>query len=157
MTAVDNDSLQTGVHGGFGVVALTFLHETLYQTIPWLIAMMCVVVCDLCVALRRCYLMGERVRLSRAVRATMGKMVTYSSFVLMVCVVEVAVGRDMHIDRWACLAVCVIEFSSIVSNLLRPKGVEVDFVRLAAALCSRLFRLDTKAVEGIIRKTKKEE
>ncbi len=101
--------------------------------------MFAVIVCDLVVALRRCALMNEQVRISRAVRATMGKAVTYFSFVLMVCMMEVACQGGMHLDRWACLVVCAVEFASIISNLLKPKGLNVDYVETLSKVLQRMF------------------
>ena len=43
-------------------------------------------------------LMGEKVRFSRAIRATMGKMVTYFAFVCMVCMISVASHNEYSID-----------------------------------------------------------
>ncbi len=123
---VSMDRLATGVHGGFSAVAVVYLQEAVVAMIPWALCMFAVIACDLFSALRRCWLMGEELRLSRAVRATMGKTVTYFSFVLMVCMMETAAGGTLHIDRWACLVVCAVELSSVLGNILRPKGYSAD-------------------------------
>ena len=97
----------------------------------------CIYVCDLCFGVRKSMLMKEEVRVSRAVRRTMGKMVTYFSFVCMVCMINVAAGNDYTIDRWACLLVCGIEFLSIISNILKPKGYTLNVKVLVAALLGK--------------------
>lgn len=47
-------------------------------------------------------LMGEKVRFSRAIRATMGKMVTYFAFVCMVCMITVASHSEYPIGVYSC-------------------------------------------------------
>lgn len=62
-----------------------------------------VILCDLAFGIRKSLIMGGAVRFSKAVRRTMGKMVTYFAFVCMVCMVEVAAGGGYGVDKWACL------------------------------------------------------
>jgi hypothetical protein len=128
--------------------------KSIAQMIPWLIAMTCVVLCDLVTGVRRALLAHERVRFSRAWRATMGKMVTYFAFVVMVVMVNRAAGGTMHIDRWACLLVCAIEGCSIVSNLLQPKGYNLDLIAALALLGKKLFGTDKQEVKEVIQKRK---
>ncbi len=144
----ETDRLAVGVQGGFSAVAAAFVQESVVAMIPWVLVMFAVVFCDLCFAIRKCLLMGETVRISRAVRRTMGKVVTYFSFVLMVCMIEVAEGSSMHLDRWACLVVCAVEFSSIMSNILQPKGCDVDFVRVFAEVVRKWFGVDAVKRKG---------
>ena len=67
----------------------------------------------------------------------MGKMVTYFSFVCAVCMTEVAAGSSIGIDKVACLLVCVLEFSSIISNILKPKGYSLNTTALLATLLGK--------------------
>ncbi|MCD8206468.1 MAG: phage holin family protein [Bacteroidales bacterium] len=143
----ETDKLATGVQGGFSVVAMTFLQESVVAMIPWLFVMFAVIFCDLCFALRRCVLTGESIRISRAVRRTMGKCVTYFSFVLMVTMIEVAEGGSLHIDRWACLLICAVEFSSILSNILQPKGYDVDFVKAFTVVVRKWFGVEVDKLD----------
>ena len=76
--------------GGFAAIATAFVAESLQNMIPWLIVTCSVILCDLLFGVRKSMLMGEKVRFSRAIRATMGKMVTYFAFVCMVCMISVA-------------------------------------------------------------------
>ena len=80
----------------------------------------------------------------------MGKMVTYYSFVCMVCMVSVAAGGDYGIDKWTCLLICAIEFCSIVSNILKPKGYSLNVKVLASVLLGKALRTDRKEIEDII-------
>ncbi|MCD7721787.1 MAG: hypothetical protein LUI09_06110 [Prevotellaceae bacterium] len=125
--------------GGFAVVAAAFLKDSVVEMIPWLTVMYVAILTDLVSALRRCNLTGEGIRISRAVRNTMGKAVTYTSFTLLVCMVEVACQRTMHLDRWACLVIILVEICSIISNILKPKGYDIDIGRMIAAIIGGFF------------------
>lgn len=146
------DTITQGVSSGFAALAAAFIQESLSHMVPWLITTGAVIVCDLCFGIRKSLLMEEEVRVSRAVRRTMGKMVTYFSFVCMVCMVNVAAGNDYAIDRWACLLVCGIEFLSIISNILKPKGYTLNVRKLVAALLGKALKEEKKELEGIIEK-----
>lgn len=122
--------------------------------IPWLIVTGAVIVCDLIFGIRKSLIMGEEVRISSAIRRTMGKMVTYFAFVVMVAMIDVAAGGDRQIDRWACLTVCFIEGISIIGNLLRPKGYNVNVVKAIGLFFSKKLGVD--GVEKVIEQTDKQ-
>ena len=82
----------------------------------------------------------------------MGKMVTYFSFVCMVCMINVAAGNDYAIDRWACLLVCGIEFLSIISNILKPKGYSLNIKLLVAALLGKATGGTKEDFQNVIEK-----
>ena len=111
-----------------------------------------VILCDLVVGIRKSLIMGEEVRFSSACRRTMGKMVSYFMFVIMVAVIDVAAHGGGIIDKWACLAVCLIEFSSIMSNILKPKGYDINIVKLIAVVFGKKFDIEKKDVEEIMAK-----
>lgn len=147
--------IHLAVSGIFAPVAGSFVIDSLQSMIPWLIAMFCVIICDLVTGVRKSMLMGEHVRFSRAWRATMGKMVTYFSFVVMVVMINRAAGGSMHIDTYACLFVCFIEGCSIISNILKPKGYNFNLAKAIAVFCKKMFSVDKEDIEDVI--TKKEE
>lgn len=138
--------------GGYSVIFATFLQESIGHMIPWLVVSFFVIICDLVVGIRKCLLMGEEVRFSSACRRTMGKMLSYFMFVIMVAVIDVAANGGGTIDKWACLAVCLIEFSSIMSNIMRPKGYDVNLVKMIAVVFSKKFDVSKKDIEEIIEK-----
>ena len=117
-----------GIQGSFAGIASAFITQTLEHMIPWLMVSAAVILCDLAFGVRKSLLMGEEVRFSRAVRNTMGKMVTYFAFVCMVCMICVASGEKYGIDIWACLLVCFIEGCSIIGNILKPKGINFNLL-----------------------------
>ena len=146
------DAITQGVSSGFAAVATTFIQESLSHMVPWLIVSCAVVLCDLAFGLRKSMLMKEGIRISRAFRCTMGKMVTYFSFVCMVCMINVAAGNDYAIDKWTCLLVCGIEFLSIIRNILKPKGYSLNVKVLVAALLGKATGSSKKEFEGVIEK-----
>lgn len=137
MTAITHSSTEA-VNGGFGVLAVAFLTDSIAHMIPWLIVMQAVIMCDLVTGIRKSLYLGDRVSFSMALRRTMGKMITYFSFVLMVCMIQVASGLSVTIDVYSCLLVCLIEGCSIFGNILRPKGYSVDMASVIALFASRL-------------------
>lgn len=146
-----NESLASkAIQGGVATIVAAFWNETLAHMIPWLIVSLAVIICDLAFGIRKSLLMDEEVRFSRAVRATMGKIVTYFSFVCMVCSITVAAEINYRIDVYACLLVCCIEGCSIVGNILRPKGIHLNPFGLLVILCRKVFKVDREDVKEIL-------
>lgn len=154
---VHNDSVQEAVNVGFLMVAWGFILDSLQKIIVWLIVMFSVIICDLIAGCRRSLMMNEEVRFSSALRRTMGKTVTYFSFVIMVVMISQAVGDNCHIDKWAILFVCFIEGSSIISNILRPKGYDINMIQILSILTKRIFNIESEETKKIITKIKKED
>lgn len=145
------ESITQGVSSGFAALATAFVQESLSHMIPWLIVTCAVIVCDLAFGIRKSLIMGEDIRFSKAMRRTMGKMVTYFSFVCMVCMVSVAAGTDYGIDKWTCLLICFIEFCSILSNILKPKGYSLNVKALTSVLLGKALQTDSKELDDIIK------
>ena len=135
-------------------ILAAFLNESIGHMLPWLIVSFFVILCDLVVGIRKCLLMNEEVRFSSACRRTMGKMVSYFMFVIMVTVIDVAANGGGTIDKWACLSVCLIEFSSIMSNILKPKGYDINLIKIIAVVFGKKFDVAKKDIEEIIEKQK---
>lgn len=138
--------------GGYSVILAGFLQESIGHIIPWIIVAFAVILCDLVVGIRKSLMMGEEVRFSSACRRTLGKCVSYFAFVIMVAAIDVAAHGGGTIDKWACLAVCLIEFSSIMSNLLKPKGYDVNFAKLIALVFGKKFDMSKKEIEEVFEK-----
>ena len=145
------------VPAGFAAVAGSFIAQSLEHMIPWLIVSAVVVVCDLFFGIRKALLMKEDVRFSKAIRRTMGKMVTYFAFVCMVVMIDIASGVNWNIDVWSCLLVCFIEMCSILSNYLKPKGINFNIVKAISIAISKTLKVDKKDIEGVITEEKKGE
>ena len=150
------NALTQSVPGGFAAIASAFIIETLEHMIPWLIASFAVSICDLAFGIRKSLLMGEDVRFSRAIRATMGKMVTYFAFVCMVVMINIASGNKWNIDVYSCLLVCFIEFCSIISNILIPKGYDFNMIKALGLFGKKVLDVDKEDISEIITKDKEE-
>ena len=147
---MDKSIVLNASEGGFSMILGAFLQESIGHMIPWLFVSAAVIVCDLVVGIRKSWIMGEEVRFSTACRRTMGKMVSYFMFVVMVAAIDVAAHGGGSIDKWACLAVCLIEFSSIMSNILKPKGYDFNLVKFLSVVFGKKFDVDKKDLEEII-------
>lgn len=144
------------IPGGFAVIASSFIMQSLEHMIPWLIVSFSVIICDLAFGVRKSLLMNEEVRFSGAIRRTMGKMVTYFAFVCMVVMINIASGNKWNIDIYSCLFVCFIEFCSIISNILKPKGYDFNILKALGVFCKKVFNVDKEDVSEIITKDKEE-
>lgn len=122
---LDSTVTQT-TSGVFTPIAMGFIMDSIALMIPWLIVMFAVIVTDLIAGIRKSIKLGVDVSPSTAFRETMGKMVTYFSWVVMVCLVEAAVGDETDIAKWACLLIIALEGGSIVSNLFKPHGIDIS-------------------------------
>lgn len=147
------NQVQTAINGSFGAIAGSFVIESLHHMIVWLIVMFSVIMCDLAFGVRKRFILNEEVRISKAFRDTMGKMVTYFSFVVMVVMISEATGND-KIALWGVLAVCGVEGLSIIGNILRPKGYDVNLSAVITMLAKKIFSIDKEYSEGIIEKKK---
>ena len=144
------------IPGGFAVIASSFIMQSLEHMIPWLIVSFSVIICDLAFGVRKSLLMNEEVRFSGAIRRTMGKMVTYFAFVCMVVMINIASGDKWNIDIYSCLFECFIEFCSIISNILKPKGYDFNVLKALGIFCKKVFNVDKEDVSEIITKDKEE-
>lgn len=144
------------IPGGFAVIASSFIVQSLEHMIPWLIVSFSVIICDFAFGVRKSLLMNEEVRFSGAIRRTMGKMVTYFAFVCMVVMINIASGDKWNIDIYSCLFVCFIEFCSIISNILKPKGYDFNVLKALGIFCKKVFNVDKEDVSDIITKDKEE-
>lgn len=142
------------IPGGFSVIASSFIVQSLEHMIPWLIVSFSVIVCDLAFGVRKSLLMNEEVRFSGAIRRTMGKMVTYFAFVCMVVMINIASGDKWNIDIYSCLLICFIEFCSIISNILKPKGYDFDILKALGLFGKKVFNVDKEDISDIITKDK---
>lgn len=93
--------------------------------LPWLLVMTAFVLADLAAGVRKSYKLGVKVSWSTALRETGGKWVTYLAIILAVCMLNVVATEGETLAKWACLAIMALEGGSVVSNILRPYGVEV--------------------------------
>lgn len=143
-------TISTAAQMSFITVISGFVLEAIQQMIPWLIVMFAVILCDMFTGCRKSILMGDKVRFSRAFRNTMGKCVTYFSFVVAVVFINLATEGSYTIDKWAILFICFIEGCSILANILKPKGYNVDLTAIIRMLLKKIFGIEKEDSQGII-------
>jgi phage-related holin len=154
---LDNAITQT-TSGLFTPIAIGFIQNSIQIMIPWLIVMFVVILTDLISGIRKSTKLGVEVSPSTAFRETMGKMVTYFSWVIMVCLVDVAMGGNATAAKWGCLLVIAIEGGSIVSNILKPHGVEVSLNGILRVILMRSpLNASQEEAEQVIREKKIEQ
>lgn len=125
--------------GLFVPMAAVFLHDTFRTMLPWIMVMLSVVLCDLIAGIRKSLKLGIHVSWSMAFRETMGKMITYVAFVLMVAMIDAASGHNYNVATWGCLFICALEGGSILSNILKPYGIDITPKGIVLFFSSRLL------------------
>ena len=110
----------------FNAMFDSFFNDTLQLTFPWFFAMAAIIILDLIFGVKKALYVGDDVRISNAFRRTMSKTLSYFWFVITVGVIDAATTLDFKITTWACLIVCVIELSSVISNFLKIKGYKFN-------------------------------
>ena len=150
----DKGIISGAIQGSFASIATAFVTESLQHMIPWLIVSFVVIMADLAFGVRKSLLLGESVRFSRAIRATMGKMTTYFAFVCAVCMINVATGKGWDIDVYSCLLVCLIELCSIIGNILKPKGIRIDMLGAARVFVKKAADVNDDDVKCILKEDK---
>lgn len=103
-----------------------FALDTVRIMIPWIIAMVCVILTDLAAGVRKSRKLGVHISWSTAIRETLGKIVVYFAWVVTAAVIDVAANGGAVIAKWCCLLVIIIEGGSILSNILKPHGIELS-------------------------------
>ena len=118
-------------------IALAFIQQSIVIMIPWLIATLAVIIADLASGIRKSHLLGVHVSPSTAIRETIGKIIVYFSFILAVAMIDVAAEGGMAIAKWCCLFIMGVEGCSVLSNILKPSGVQVSLKGVLKLLLKR--------------------
>lgn len=140
----------TTASGFFTPFAVLFLQDTFKTMLPWIMVMLAVVTCDLIAGIRKSLKLGVHVSWSMAFRETMGKMVVYVAFVLMVAMIDAASEHSFNIAMWGCLFICALEGGSIVSNILKPYGIDITPKGIVRVFATRAWRLTDEEADGLV-------
>ena len=138
--------------GVFTPLAASFLQDSIATMLPWLMVMGMVVLCDLAFGVRKSIKLGVHVSVSMAIRETMGKLLVYTSFVILVCMIEVAAKHTLQVAMWSCLLICAIEGCSIIGNLLKPYGIEMSLRNVVKAFANRALGVDDTTADIMLGK-----
>lgn len=112
-----------GVCGASSIITTKYIGDGINTMLPWLVALTAVVLADLAAGCRKSLKLGVHVSISTAARETMGKLVVYWSFVLMVASIEVATGHKYSIAMWGCLLIKGLAHNTIVGRLRQWRAV----------------------------------
>ncbi len=137
---------------GFAATASAFVVESIGLIIPWLMVMGVLIFCDLVAGIAKAIRLKEKVRFSRAWRDTLAKTCTYFAWVVVACWVQVATGGDVNYSKGACMLVVIIEAASIVSNILKWHGYNLDFGMIVTYFVERLTHAAPHELDGVITK-----
>ena len=132
-------------------MATIFLQDAISTMMPWLFTMIAVIICDLAFGVRKSMKLCIHISPSRALRATMSKMVTYVAWVMAVAMIDCASAHTMEVTKWACLLVCLIEGMSIVGNMLKPYGYDFSVKGSVVFFLSLVFRQDKEKLNDLIK------
>lgn len=123
-----SDTSSTGqvvAQGSISAVLASFFAESVHSMIPFLIVAFIVVIVDLKFGIAASRHRGDKVRLSRAIRRTLDKIVSYLCWV----VLAASLSASFHIPsiEFIILGIVIgIEVMSIFSNWLEMKGYRVE-------------------------------
>lgn len=132
---------------------MPFLKEALVLMIPWFVVMLTVVFTDLASGIWKAYKLQIPIRFSRGCRDTMGKLIVYFAFVMMICCWNVAAGSEYNYSKWAALLIIVIEGGSIIGNILKPHGIDISMGAIIKAFLNHsIGPLTCPEVDEIIEK-----
>lgn len=138
--------------GVFTPLAVSFMQDSIATMLPWLMVMGMVVLCDLAFGVRKSIKLGVHVSVSMAIRETMGKLLVYTSFVILVCMIEVAAKHTLQVAMWSCLLICAIEGCSIIGNLLKPYGIEMSLRNVIKAFANKALGVDETTADIMLGK-----
>lgn len=144
--------LMMGVCGASTVVTTSYIGDGINTMLPWLVALTAVVLADLAAGCRKSLKLGVHVSISTAARETMGKLVVYWSFVLMVASIEVATGHKYSIAMWGCLLICAFEGLSVVGNILKPMGIDISLASVLEIALQRGLGLSKQEADDVTKK-----
>lgn len=137
----------------FGAIAAAFVYQSLETMIPWILAMGAVVTMDLISGLGKCLKLKVKIKISKFVRDSIAKFTTYFGFVVAACMIQTATNNEYEIADKCCMAVIAIEGISIFGNILKMKGYDLNFNRLAEVIGEKIFRTGKGDLEGLITKS----
>lgn len=152
LSMIDSSSPATiASNGTFSAIAAAFVMQSLAPIIGWLFVMTAIVVCDLLTAGWRCVKTDEEFRFSKACRDTMAKIVVYYSVVVAACLTGVA-AEAPDIAKYTCLFICLIEFVSIIGNILKTHGIVISLNDVVKVFVRRTANIAKEDADEIFKK-----
>lgn len=123
--AESNSTSATIAQGSVSVLALAFLHDTITLMIPFICIAVVLIIVDLIFGIAAAQRRGESVRVSRAIRRTVNKIVEYACWIILSASLAVAFAFDSL--NWIILSIVIgNEMISIFSNWMLVHGKKVS-------------------------------
>ena len=138
-----------GVCGASSIITTKYIGDGINTMLPWLVALTAVVLADLAAGCRKSIKLGVHVSTTTAFRETMGKLVVYWSFVLMVASIEVATGHKYSIAMWGCLFVSALDALSVVGIILKPIGIDLSLANIIDVALQRGLGLSKQQADDV--------
>lgn len=116
-----------------------------------------IVLLDFVTGIYRSYKAGMKIRFSRAGRETLAKIVFYATAIMVACCFNAATPKDYTaVEMWTCIAIYVFEGASVVSNILKVHGYNIDFNVLIKLFATRIG-LSKDDAAGLIKRDGEQE
>lgn len=123
--AESNSTSATIAQGSVSVLAVAFLHDTITLMVPFICIAIILIIVDLIFGIAAAQRRGESVRVSRAIRRTVNKIVEYACWVILAA--SLAVAFNFKSLNWIILSIVIgNEMISIFSNWMFVHGKKVS-------------------------------
>lgn len=153
MTTTES-AVSTVTSTGITATAIIFFRDAITNMTPWLIASIPLILLDLDFGIKAAKHRQDKVRVSKAIRGTFGKVVEYFAWVCFAATASLAFGIKWI--EWAVLGlVYANELAYIIGNYLETKGMAFSFVHFYRWILKLIAgkageAMDTAEAEGII-------
>ena len=160
LTPIRADEVSTGgviVGSGVASTLLLFFGETATVMLPFFCVALLVIIVDLIFGIRAAKTRGEAIRISRALRRTLGKSIEYLCWCVLAASLAVATGIKMLASAMV-LVVIGIELISIAQNWYFAKygkKVQVDVLKVGAAVVESKTGVDVRGAVKLVEPEKK--
>lgn len=126
MTTEYNNAASIIVEGGVTATALAFFSDSLMKMIPWLICAVPLIALDLIWGVKAAKYRGDKIKLSKGIRRTFGKVMEYICWVVLASTLSLAM-KFVWVE-WVVLGIVILnELSSIIGNYLETRGLEISW------------------------------
>jgi hypothetical protein len=121
---------ERNIIGGIGATVLTPLLDFYMKLVPFLLLAIVLIICDLRFGVARAKHAGEAVRMSRAIRRTLNKLVDYICWVTLAGLFGSTFGEVFGIPLLSAgmlLVIYGIEINSCYNNYFEARGIKKKF------------------------------
>ena len=154
---METRAVEIGISGGFLTLAGGLVVDSLADMMIWLVVVLSIILCDFIAGSCKAVRLRENYSISTAIRRTLGKMVMYLAIIVAGVLINKATNCEYNIDKWAVFFIASIEGLSIVGNVLKFNGYNIDWVKFLKVAGKKKYGIEGEDLEGIITKRKDKE